>query len=35
MTKQKNRVYTDDFRQEAVALVTEQGCTVIEAVACV
>jgi len=33
MTKRKNRVYTDEFRQEAVALVTEQGYTVIEAAA--
>ena len=33
MTKRKNRVYTEEFRQEAVALVTEQGYTVIEAAA--
>ena len=33
MTKRKNKVYTDEFRQEAVALVTEQGYTVIEAAA--
>jgi transposase len=33
MTKRKNRVYTDEFKQEAVALITEQGYTVIEAAA--
>ena len=33
MIKRKNRVYTDEFRQETVVLVTEQGYTVIEAAA--
>ncbi len=33
MTKRKNRVYTSEFKEEAVALVTEQGYTVIEAAA--
>ena len=33
MTKRKNRSYTDDFKQEAVALVTEQGYSVPRAAA--
>lgn len=33
MTKRKNRAYTDDFRREAVALVTEQGYSVAKAAA--
>ena len=28
MTKRKNRSYTNEFKQEAVALVLEQGYTV-------
>ena len=28
MTKRKNRSYTEEFKQEAVALVTEQGYSV-------
>lgn len=28
MTKRKNRRYTNEFKQEAVALVTEQGYSV-------
>lgn len=31
MAKKKNNVYTDEFRQEAVALINEQGYTVPEA----
>ncbi len=31
MTKRKNKVYTNEFKQEAVALVTEQGYSVSEA----
>jgi transposase len=31
MTKRKNRTYSDEFKKEAVALVTEQGYTVSEA----
>jgi len=33
MTKRKNRSYTDEFRQEAVALVVEQGYSVPKAAA--
>ena len=33
MTKRKNRSYTQEFRQEAVALVTEQGYSVAKAAA--
>ena len=33
MTKRKNRTYTDEFKQEAVALVTEQGYSVSKAAA--
>ena len=33
MTKRKNRSYTDEFKQEAVALVTEQGDSVPKAAA--
>lgn len=33
MTKRKNRVYTTEFKQEAVALVTEQGYSVPKAAA--
>ncbi len=32
MTKRKNKTYTTEFKQEAVALVTEQGYSVSEAV---
>ncbi|KZN41087.1 transposase, partial [Pseudoalteromonas luteoviolacea] len=31
--KQKNKIYTTEFKQEAVALVTEQGYSVSEAAA--
>ena len=31
MTKRKNKVYTNEFKQEAVALVTEQGYSMSEA----
>ena len=31
MTKRRNRVYTDEFKQSSVALLTEQGYTVAEA----
>lgn len=31
MTKRKNKTYTTEFKQEAVALVTEQGYSVSEA----
>ncbi len=31
MTKRKNRSYTNEFKQEAVALVTEQGYSVSKA----
>jgi len=33
MRKRKNRTYTGEFKQEAVALVTEQGYTVSKAAA--
>ncbi|EWH08081.1 transposase [Catenovulum agarivorans DS-2] len=33
MTKRKNKTYTTEFKQEAVALVTEQGYSVSEAAA--
>ncbi|AUI85677.1 transposase [Vibrio azureus] len=33
MTKRKNRSYTNDFKREAVALVTEQGYSVTKAAA--
>lgn len=33
MTKRKNRSYTNEFKQEAVALVTEQGYSVPKAAA--
>ena len=33
MTKRKNRIYTNEFKQEAVALVTEQGYSVPKAAA--
>tara|TARA_B100001063_G_scaffold55866_1_gene49800 strand:+ start:377 stop:571 length:195 start_codon:yes stop_codon:yes gene_type:complete len=33
MTKRKNKSYTTEFKQEAVALVTEQGYSVLEAAA--
>lgn len=33
MTKRKNRVYTNEFKQEAVALVLEQGYSVPRAAA--
>ncbi|WP_156508686.1 transposase, partial [Oleiphilus sp. HI0132] len=33
MTKRKNRSYTTEFKQEAVALVTEQGYSVPKAAA--
>ena len=33
MTKRINKHYPDDFKQEAVALVTEQGYSVVEAAA--
>ncbi|RSD29635.1 transposase [Vibrio pectenicida] len=33
MTKRKNRSYTDEFRREAVALITEQGYSVSKAAA--
>lgn len=33
MTKRKNKTYSTEFKQEAVALVTEQGYTVTEAAA--
>lgn len=33
MTKRKNRTYTNEFKQEAVALVTEQGYSVLKAAA--
>ncbi len=33
MTKRKNRTYTNEFKQEAVALVTEQGYSVSKAAA--
>ncbi len=33
MTKRKNKSYTTEFKQEAVALVTEQGYSVSEATA--
>ncbi|KZW98708.1 transposase [Pseudoalteromonas luteoviolacea] len=33
MTKRKNRTYTNEFKQEAVALVTEQGYSVPKAAA--
>ncbi|GGI78459.1 hypothetical protein GCM10009332_14830 [Shewanella gelidii] len=33
MTKRKNRTYTSEFKQEAVALVTEQGYSVPKAAA--
>lgn len=33
MTKRMNRTYTDEFKQEAVALVTEQGYSVAKAAA--
>ena len=31
MTKRKNKVYTQEFKQEAVALVLEQGYSVVQA----
>ena len=33
MTRRKNRTYTNEFKQEAVALVTEQGYSVPKAAA--
>ena len=33
MTKRKNRTYSDEYKKEAVALVTEQGFSVSEAAA--
>ena len=33
MTKRTNKQYPSDFKQEAVALVTQQGYTVVEAAA--
>jgi transposase len=33
MTKRTNKQYPNDFKQEAVALVTEQGYSVVEAAA--
>ena len=33
MTKRKNRIYTDDFRREAAASVTERGYSVAKAAA--
>lgn len=33
MTKRKNRVYANEFKQEAVALVLEQGYSVSKAAA--
>ena len=35
MTKRKNRSYTDEFRKEAVELVTEQGYSVPDAASAV
>jgi len=31
MTKRKNRTYSDEFKKEAIALVSEQGYSVSEA----
>jgi hypothetical protein len=33
ITKRVNKQYPNDFKQEAVALVTYQGCSVVEAAA--
>ncbi|MFT4746899.1 MAG: transposase [Congregibacter sp.] len=33
MTKRTNKQYPNDFKQEAVALVTQQGYSVVEAAA--